>query len=68
MAKPSTRMKRPFVASLDQVRVIRNPDGESASIEYADDNVSRVVLNIGLEMENLSEQEILDRHNEVILA
>jgi len=66
MARRSTRPTQPFVASLDQVRILRGPDGESATIEYAEDDVWRTTLRIGPEVATLTDQEILDRHNEVL--
>lgn len=68
MGRRSTHMKRPYVASLDQVRVSRGPDGETAIIEYAEDDVMKVHLRLGPEVGGLTDQEILDRHNAVIEA
>lgn len=57
MARP----KRPFIVSLDQVRIVREPNG--VFIDYADPGVGGVHLAMGEEAKNLSDQEILDRHN-----
>lgn len=68
MAKPYYRPKRPFVASLDQVRILRHPDGETAIIAYAEDGVQTTNLRIGPELAGLTDQEVLDVHNDVIDA
>ncbi len=68
MAKPADRLKRPFVAGPEQVLITREPDGETAIIEYAEGNVWRTSLRIGPELNDLTDQQILDRHNEVIRA
>ncbi len=60
------RPKRPFVASLDQVRITRQ--GDTAIIEYADPLVGDMHFQIGPEIGVLSDQEILDLHNEDLLA
>jgi len=58
--------KKPFVASLDQVQITR--DGEDAFIEYADPDVGGTRLVIGPELEGLSNQDVLDMHNEILRA
>lgn len=68
MAKPAKRNREPFVASLDQVRIVRDPDGETAVLEYAEDDVWTVHLRIGAELRGMTDQEILDLHNETIRA
>lgn len=55
------RYKRPYIATLDQVRITRK--GDSALIEYADADIGDVNLQIGPEVAEMSEQEILDVHN-----
>ncbi len=58
------RQRRPHIASLDQVRIRRTGDG--ADIEYADEDVMGVHLTIGSEVADMTEQEILDLHNNVL--
>jgi len=60
------RMKRLHVASLDEVRISR--DGVDAIIEYADPTVSTTCLRLGPEVQHMTDQEILDRLNETIVA
>jgi hypothetical protein len=56
--------KRPFVASLDQVQISRQM--ETAVIEYADPDVGSVHLTIGPQIETMTDEEILDLHNDII--
>ncbi len=58
------RPKRRFVASLDQVKITR--DGESANIEYADSTVGGTSLTLGPKIHGMTDQDILDCHNEII--
>jgi len=58
--------KRPFVASLDQVRITR--DGEVAIIEYADADVWTTNFELGPGAQSMSDQEILDRWNRGVEA
>lgn len=60
------RLKRPYVASLDQVRITREPDG--AVIEYAETGVWKTHFKLGPEVHNMTDQEILDRFNEGLEA
>ena len=60
------RTKKPRRASIDEIRVSR--DGETAIIEYADQDIAVVHLRIGPEITDMSDREILDLHNEVIDA
>lgn len=60
------RKKKPHVATLDEVRITRQ--GEEAVIAYLDPNVSTVHLRIGFTIHGMTDQEILDLHNEIILA
>jgi len=62
MARP----RRPQVASLDQVRIERRPDG--AFIEYADDNLMSVHFRLGPVVAEMTDQEILDALNADIEA
>ncbi len=58
------RLRRPHVASLDQVRITR--EGEDAVIEYLNPGVSTTHLKVGPEVESMTDEEILDLHNVVI--
>ncbi len=60
------RRRRPYVASLDQVRITRN--GDEAVIEYADEKVWPTHFMLGSEVQRMTDQEILDRWNECVLA
>ncbi|MFO8059710.1 MAG: hypothetical protein R6U70_03510 [Bacillota bacterium] len=57
--------RRPYLASLDQVRITR--DGELAVIIYDEPGIAPVQLWIGPRIHDMSDQEILDQHN-IILA
>ncbi len=59
--------KRPYVAELDQV-IITRPEPDTALIEYKEEYVYSVNLKIGPKMKNMTDQEILDAHNNCILA
>jgi hypothetical protein len=56
--------KRPFIVSLDQVRISRQK--ETAVIDYADPLVGSVHLTIGPQIETMTDEEILDLHNGII--
>jgi len=58
------RFKRQFVVSLDQVKITR--EGEAAVIEYADEEVGGTTLTLGPKIHGMSDEDILDRHNEII--
>ena len=60
------RLKRPCVATLDQVRITRESDG--AIIEYAEEGVSTTHFKLGDQVHKMTDQEILDRFNEGIEA
>lgn len=60
------RLKRPYVASLDQVRISRG--NEEAVIEYVESGISMTHFRLGLEVRAMTDQEILDRFNEYIVA
>uniref|UniRef100_A0A831XE39 DUF7713 domain-containing protein n=1 Tax=Geobacter metallireducens TaxID=28232 RepID=A0A831XE39_GEOME len=60
------RLKKPHIATLDEVTITR--DGEYADITYHDPTVGGMNLKLGPEVEYMTDQEILDRHNEIILA
>ena len=59
--------KRPYVASADQVRIIR--DGDDAIIEYADDSVATTHLKVGAEkLGSMTDDELLAFWNDGIEA
>lgn len=58
------RMKKPYIAALDQVKISRQE--EYGIIEYVEPNVYTVHLRIGPEVQRMSDLEILDRHNEIL--
>ncbi len=58
--------RHPYVANLAEVHVSRH--GESAVFEYQDPDVYTLQLHIGPEIERLSDQELLDIHNERLEA
>jgi hypothetical protein len=60
------RKRRPPVASLDEVRITR--DGDEAIIEYADERFWTTHLKLGPAVQHMTDQEILDRWNECVLA
>lgn len=55
------RPKPRYVASLDQIRVLREKDG--AVIEYAEEGVETTHFQLGPEVHAMTDQEILDRFN-----
>jgi hypothetical protein len=58
------RKKKPYIATLDQVKISRH--GEESIIEYREPNVSTTYLNLGPEVQSMTNQEILDAHNQVL--
>jgi len=60
------RMKKPYIASLNEVRISR--EDEYAIIVYVEPNVSTVHLKIGPEVQKMTDKEILDCHNRVLEA
>lgn len=60
------RLRRPHVASLDQVRITRKYD--AAIIEYVEPGVSTTHFKLGRELQRMTDQEILDCFNEMIEA
>ena len=60
------RMKKPYIATLDQVKISR--EDEYGIIEYIEPNVSSVRFKIGPEVPEMSDEEILDCHNRVLEA
>ena len=60
-------MKRPYVASADQVRITR--EGDDAVIEYADDTVATTHLKMGADkLAAMTDEELLDFWNHHIEA
>jgi hypothetical protein len=60
------RFKRPYPASIDQVHITRQ--GDEAIIEYAESNVQTTHIKFGPEVTTMSNEEILERHNEILVA
>jgi hypothetical protein len=60
------RMKKPHIATLGEVIISRN--GDYAEITYRDETVGGVNLKIGPDVARMTDHEILDCHNETILA
>jgi hypothetical protein len=56
------------VASLDEVRITREPDGETALIEYADDAISGTHFKLGPALHTMTDAEVLERFNDMIAA
>ncbi len=60
------RLKKPYIASLDQVSISR--EGDCAIIEYKEPNVVTVNLVIGPEVRDMDDRGILHLHNSHIQA
>jgi hypothetical protein len=60
------RMKKPRVARLDEVRITRG--AEDAVIEYVEPNISSTRFTIGPQIQQMSDQEILDLFNDSLRA
>ncbi|MGD0076947.1 MAG: hypothetical protein ABSD31_21875 [Candidatus Binataceae bacterium] len=58
------QIKRPHVATLDEVRITRKND--AAVIEYGDSRISTTHLKLGPEVQWMSDQQILDCFNDCI--
>ncbi len=58
------RFKKPYIASLDQVTIKR--EAEYAVIDYVEPEVSSVHLKIGPEIHEMTDEEILLLHNEIL--
>lgn len=54
-------MKRPYRATLDQVRVTR--DGGTAILEYAEPGVSTVHFQIGASLSKMTDEDVIALHN-----
>jgi len=59
-------LKRAHVASPDEVRITR--DGDTAVIEYTDDDIGTTHLVLGEQLDEMSDNAILEAHNRVIEA
>jgi len=55
------RLKEPYIAKMDEVKISRN--GESAGIDYIEAGVAGVNLVIGKKVDFLSDADILEIHN-----
>jgi len=60
------RPKRPYVSESDEVIVTR--DGETATIEYKEENCGITQLKIGLEIHNMSDEDIIACYNDCLYA
>lgn len=60
------RLKRPFVASLADVRISR--DRDAALIEYVEPGYSATHLTLGPSVHEMTDAEILDAHNACLEA
>lgn len=60
------RLKKPYVTTLDQVTITREP--EAANIDYHDPGVGSVHLVFGFSIDGMTDQEILDVHNNGLWA
>jgi hypothetical protein len=56
------------VASPDEVRITREPDGETAVIEYAAADIGATHLKVGPALNGMTDAEVLERFNEMIAA
>ena len=56
------------VASPDEVRITREPDGETALIEYADEKIGGTHFKLGPKLRDMTDTEVLQRFNEMIEA
>jgi hypothetical protein len=54
------------VASPDEVRITRKPDGETALIEYAEEDIGATHFKIGPALTAMTDAEVLERFNETI--
>lgn len=66
MPQKSNRLKKPFFADLSEVIITRN--GEYADITYRDPTVGGVNLKLGSDIIRMSDEDILDQHNQVLLT
>jgi hypothetical protein len=66
MARKFDRPKHPYLASLDEVTITR--DGEVAIVKYREENVATTHFTVGPNIHGMSDQDILDLHNDSIKA
>lgn len=64
--KKVKKIKRPHIAKLEEVRITR--DGETAIIDYKEPGIGGVNLRLGKKIDQMSDEDILNRHNECIYA
>lgn len=57
-------MRKPHLASLDEVEITRERD--YAVVEYHDSSGSSTKIQVGRLLANMSDQEVLDLHNDLI--
>lgn len=60
------RLKKPFIANAEDVTITR--DGDTAIIDYVDSTVGGVNLKIGPRMAQMSDNDVLNCHNDVLRA
>ena len=60
------RLRKPCVARIKEVRITRQ--GETALILFKNKTIAGVNLHIGPELKGMSDQEVLDVHNDIIRA
>lgn len=56
------------VASPDEIRITRESDGETALIEYAEENIAATHFKIGPALKSMTDAQVLERFNETIAA
>lgn len=64
--KPNNKPKRPYIATMDEVIITRQ--GETAVIEYKEENVGGVNLVLGPKIHSMTDEDILNSHNDCIYA
>ena len=53
------------VTSPDEVRITRQPDGETAVVEYAEDEIGPTHFKIGPALNGMTDADVLERFNEI---
>jgi len=56
--------KRPRVVSLDEVKITRR--GDIADFEYADPTMGGMSLTLGVDVDEMSDEELVERHNDMV--
>ncbi len=64
--KKVTKIKRPHIAELGEITITR--DGETAIIEYKEPGIGVTHLKIGKEIYQMSDEDVLNCHNDCISA